>query len=184
MATTSRKQNTPTEPQASGERSAMVTSEKSLLDKLLEIKEWIGLGLAIVVAIFSSGGWILTYFAKKEEVEILSCTMDVNVRLAKDTSSIQLIRERQIQLKKEFRDARQGGKGVKHQEAVSANDGDEHATLEEIKAAIKTTKENLKTLSDDASFFVTSLARKECDSKEGRDKLRDKLRTDPPLRED
>jgi hypothetical protein len=162
----------------------MATSPKSLLDRLLEIKAWIGLGLAVAAAIFSSAGWILTYFAKKEEVEILSCTMEANVRLAKDTSSIQLVRERQIQLRKELLDAKKRSRGAKPREVPSANDDDEYASVEELKAAIKTAKENLRTLSDDASFFVNSLVRKECDSKEGREKLRDKSRTDPPLKED
>jgi predicted transcriptional regulator len=162
----------------------MTTSDKSLLDRLLEIKEWIGLGALVLVTIFSSAGWVLTYFAKKEEVEGLSCTMEINVRLAKNTASMQLIRERQYHLRKELRNEKQGGKGSKHQKAISADDDDEYATKEDLKAALKTTKENLKILSSDTSFFINSLTRKECDSKEGRNKLRDKFSTDPPLKDE
>lgn len=181
MATPS--ENQTITPPYSEKRGATVT-DKNLIDRLLDIKQWISLGVAIVATIVSSGGWVLTYFAKKEEVDILSCTMDVNVRLAKDTSSIQLVRERQIQLRRDLRGARQGGTVTKDYKVAFAGDDDEYATVDELKAAIKATKENLKILSDDSAFFLNSLARKECDSKERRDKLRDKLAVEPPLKGD
>lgn len=169
-------------PSPSGEIHETPTSDRSVLDRLLDIKQWIGLGVAIVTAIVSSGGWVLTYFAKKEEVETLSCTMDVNVRLAKDTSSTQLIRERQIQLRRDLRGAMHGDTNAQSRQVALAGDDDEFASLDDLKAAIKATKENLKILSDDSAFFLNSLARKECDSKERREKLRDKLAAEPPLK--
>lgn len=156
---------------------------RSLLSRILEIKEWIGLGVITITAIVSSGGWILTYFAKKEEVDTIACTMDVNVRLAKNISSTQFIQERQIQLKRRLRDSMRMDKGSKGKKTVLSDDGDdEYSSIEELRGAIKVAKEDLKTLSEDASFFQKSLAQKDCDSKERREKLRDKLQLDPPLK--
>lgn len=78
--------------------------------------------------------------------------------------------------------AKQGVKGGKGSKASAVDDDDEYSSAEELKTAIKTTKDNLQILAEDSTFFLNSLARKECDSKEGRDKLREKLRAEPPLK--
>lgn len=160
--------------------NAKTTPDKSLLDRLLEIKEWIGLGLAIVAAIFSSGGWVLTYFAKKEEVNALYCVMDVNTRLAKNNSSYQQIQAHQIQLEKELRAEK---KRIKNRNGASAEDDDgEYMTVEDLKSNINIAKENMTTLTEDTSFFNSSLVHKECDLKENRDKLLEKLKTNPSIK--
>ncbi len=160
----------------------MTEPSRGLLERFLEIKNWIGLGVAIVVAVTSSVGWVLTYFAKKEEVDILSCTMDVNVRIAKDASSIQSIREREIFLRRELKSINSTpGTGRGKKPVVDTGD-DEYSTPEKLRAAITNAKDDLRVLSADSTFFLKSLADKECDSKEGRYRLRDKLRIDPQLR--
>ena len=145
------------------------------------MKEWVGLVMALIAALVSSAGWVLTYFAKKEEVEILSCTMDANVRVAKNTSSIQLIRERHLQLRREIRSFKPTQTG--NRPPPDSVDGDEFGTIEELRSAAKVARENLKILADDSAYLVNALARKECDTREGRDRLREKMRNDPPLKD-